>query len=786
MFDRALTPIPLLGILAFVLVATAWADNPRPVPEKSTVLSSLGDSPLAFTKNLGQWPDSILYRANASGATMWFTKNGIWYQFFRTVERSSAAAAATDPAADIIQALPGKFNHDHDSIETAMIKAEFVGASETVEVMGLEEQQYTCNYFIGNDHSKWRTEVPNYSALTMHGLYPGVDVTCSAIDGRLNLEMAAFSADELAQVKVEYRGTISAVVQRDNFARVQTSLGEHRFNGVLLADQPESDSRTQCSPAPSSADAVSLVYSTYLGGGNSENEEGGIATDVAGNAYVTGGTYSANFPTQSPFQASNGGIGYTDAFITKIGSSGVGLIYSTYLGGSGYDRGLGIVVDSGGNAYVTGVTASANFPTLNPFQSALGSIDTADAFVTKFNSVGTGLIYSTYLGANGADWSVDIAADAEGNAFVMGNTQSANFPTQNPFQASIGSLDGNYDAFVSKFNSTGSGLIYSTFLGGADYDQGTGIALDVHGNAYVTGYTYSTDFPTQNPFQASFVFYVDAFVTKFNTTGNGLVYSTYLGGNDEDYCYGVAVDSSGNAYMTGRTNSTDFPIENAFQPVEDGYSDAFVTKLNSVGSGLVYSTYLGGSSGDYDYANDIAVDAAGNAYITGRVNSEDFPVQDPYQMFHGGYDDAFVTKLNSAGTGLVYSTFLGGSDDEFGTGIAIDAGGSAYVMGRTYSANFPLQNPLQASMSGFNDVFVTKLNAYPCCIGATGNVDCDAMGQVDVGDLTTLVDNLFINFTPLCCDAEANCDGIGGVDVGDLTALIHNLFINFTPLAACQ
>ena len=768
--------------------------------DRASVTQNLTAMPLPFTKNMGQWPDSILYRADAGGATMWFTKNGIWYQFFRTVEKAGSSETTLDPSVDALDAWHGKFNHERDSIETTMIKAEFVGASQSVEVIGLEEQDYKCNYFIGNDSSNWRTDVRNYGSFTMRGLYPGVDVTFSRRNGRLQEELIASTSGDLAQVKVEFHGADSVTTPTDNIAIVHTLHGEHRFEGALLVEQIAFGSENQALPATSSASSVSLMYSTYLGG--SSNDGGrGIAIDAEGNAYVTGYTYSVNFPIQNPFDASHGSN--QDAFVTKLSSIGSGLIYSTYLGGSNRDGGFGIAVDSGGITYVTGYTGSTNFPTQSPFQASYGGgsgYDSSDVFVAKLNSTGNGLIYSTYLGGSDNEQGLGIAVNTGGNVCVTGVTNSANFPTKNPFQPSYGGGSGydSSDVFVAKLNSAGNGLIYSTYLGGSDNEDGRGVAVDAGGNAYVTGMTGSANFPTQNPYQPSLgggfaSYYTDAFVTKLNSTGSGLIYSTYLGGSGSEEGNGIAVDAVGNAYVTGGTRSSNFPTQNPFQashaPYELGSSDAFVTKLNSAGSGLVYSTYLGGNGIDRGYG--ITSDARGNAWVTGQVESADFPTQNPFQASIGspGYSDAFVTKLNSTGTGLIHSTYLGGNSTEHGRGIAVDAAGSAYATGFTRSANFPTQSPFQVSLAGSDDTFVTKLSSGGCCAIRVG--DANGLGaypdEITLGDIMLLVDAKFIaaSCDKIPCLTEADVNQSGGpeptcddITLLDIMTLVDFMFIN--------
>jgi hypothetical protein len=318
------------------------------------------------------------------------------------------------------------------------------------------------------------------------------------------------------------------------------------------------------------------------------------------------------------------------------------------------------------------------------------------------------LVYSTYLGGSGDDFGYGIAVDSSGDAYVIGQTNSTDFPTMNPLQPSSA---GNYDAFVAKLNPTGSALVYSTYLGGSDYETGQGIAVDSSGNAYVTGQTQSTDFPTMNPLQPTYGGVVDAFVAKLNPTGSALIYSTYLGGSDDDRGCDIAVDSSGDACVAGSTQSNNFPTASALQPVYGGSIDAFVTKLNPAGSALVYSTYLGGSGIDYGFR--IALDGSGTAYITGFTASTNFPTVNALQpTYGGGVEDAFVTSINASGSALVYSTYLGGSGDDVGFGIAVDSSGNAYLTGYTGSTNFPTMSPFQPTYGGgIYDAFVTKVNA---------------------------------------------------------------------------
>jgi len=493
-----------------------------------------------------------------------------------------------------------------------------------------------------------------------------------------------------------------------------------------------------------------LAYSTFLGGSGSDAGIA-IALDKGGNAYVMGMTFSTNFPiTEGAFQTTFGQV-----FVTKLNPTGSALLYSTYLGGG---TGRAIAVDADGNAYVTGMTFSTNFPTtLGAFQPT--SDGSGDAFVTKLDPTGSALLYSTYLGGSGGEEGKGIAVDAAGNAYVMGTTNSGDFPTTTgAFQTTFGGGLDN-DTFVTKLNPAGNGsldLVYSTYLGGSNEDEGRAIAVDAAGNAYVTGMTFSTTFPTtQGAFQPTSDGSGDAFVTKLNPAGKGsadLVYSTFLGGSAFDRGNGIAVDAARNVYVTGETVSTTFPTTpGAFQTTFGGVEDAFVTKLNPAGNGsadLVYSTLLGG--GAFDRGNGIAVDAAGSAYVTGETSSPAFPTTpDALQRALAGGRHVFVTKLVPDGSGLAYSTLLGVFDSafEFGNAIALDTEGSAYVTGGAGPNFLTTAGAAQTIFGGRGedgggDAFVAKLSFGNTAVGANVSVQLNPVtvtfGEVTKAGNTTL------------------------------------------------
>ncbi|MGH9800262.1 MAG: SBBP repeat-containing protein, partial [Blastocatellia bacterium] len=452
--------------------------------------------------------------------------------------------------------------------------------------------------------------------------------------------------------------------------------------------------------------------------------------------------------------------GNADAFVTKIKGDGTQLIYSTYLGGSDFDEAYGIAVDSGGSAYVVGATASGDFNTLNPFQANNAGAG-SDGFLARINSNGTALAYSTYFGGSGVDVAYGVAVDANLNAYITGHTFSNDLPTQNPLQ----SLNrGNADAFVARFNLSGSALVYSTYLGGALGDFGRGIVVDSGSQPIITGRTGSTDFNTLNPLQASNRGNVDAFVSKLNINGTQLVYSTYLGGISEDLAYGIAIDSTGAVYVTGDTLSTDFNTRTPLQSANRGGFDAFVTKVNPAGSDLAYSTYLGGSG--EDLASSIALDTAGNAYITGYTSSNDYATISPIQATSRGGLEVFVTKIFADASSIAFNTYFGGNGSDNANSIAVDSGGNCYITGSTTSTNFPTRTPIQATNRGGLEVFVAKFNStgtniiYSTYLGGQFG-DVGRSIAVDAAGNAWIAGGTFSNDFPVASAFQPTSRGLG-------------------------
>ncbi len=609
------------------------------------------------------------------------------------------------------------------SLRGGKVRLRFAGSNRSSAPEAAEALPGHVNFLLGRDPAAWKTDVPIYGSVAYRQLYPGIDMTYSHTSGRLKSEFVVAPGADPGIIQMRYEG-MHARLDSEGTLLLSGPAGELREQAPVLYQQvgtlrvPVSGGfrihddgsvgfRTDAydRSQPLVIDPV-LTSSSYLGG-NGQNSLTGVAVDASGNMYVAGWTDALNLPVANPFHSQSGGS--VDAFVAKLGPGGNSLLYCTYLGGSGDDRAFAIAVDPAGSAYVTGWTGSSNFPTAHAMQANRGG--GRDAFVAKLTPAGNALSYSTFLGGSSNESGNGIAVDSGGNAYVTGDTASPNFPTASPYQSRIAGIQ---NAFVAKLNASGS-LGYATYLGGSGSDHAAGIAIDSTGNAYVTGSTTSSNFPTFAALQPVNAGGQDAFIAKLGPAGNTLIYGTYLGGRGgmagaPEGGQAIAVDASGSAYVAGVTSSVNFPVTaGALQSFHaGGGQDAFVAKLNPAGSALVYATYLGGSS--FDFANGIAVDFVGHAYVAGYTGSTDFLTARPLQDGNAGLYDAFLAKLNPAGTALVFSTYLGGSGIDSANAIAADSLGNAYVAGQSLSPDFPLLHPAQATTAGYTG-FIAKISS---------------------------------------------------------------------------
>jgi len=663
--------------------------------------------PLTFEVNQGQTDDRVDFLARGPNYNIFLTATEAVFALpkasaksgQRPVMRMQIIGSAADPAVQGVDALPGKIN-----------------------------------YFHGKDSASWRTKVPTYQRVKYSAVYPGVDLVYYGQSQQLEYDFIVAPGADPNTIKLGFAGVEQTTVDARGDLVLKTGGGPLRFKKPIVYQLEGRHRHTieggyvHRSPhqigfrvgaydrtRPLIIDPV-LSYSTYLGGSGDEGSTG-IAVDATGAVYVSGTTSSTDFPTVNAMQPARNGFGSdSDLFVAKLTPDGTALVYATYLGGSNNEGAPDIAVDSAGAAYISAITFSEDFPTMNAFQPA--NKGSTDAVVAKLSADGSRLIYSTYLGGNGyeAEQGVVIAVDLAGAAYIAGSTASVDFPVVNALQPTL--PENRLAAFVTKLAPDGSALLYSTYLGGTQ--QGAGardIAVDSLGAAYVTGWTNSADFPLVNPLPGTGGG-IDTFVSKLAPDGMSLIYSTFLGGSGSDWGLGIAIDASGAAYVTGNTDSGDFPTMNAVKPQSDGGVDAFVVKIAPEGGAMIYGTYLGGQGHDSGYG--IAVDTAGAAHVTGRTESADFPTMNAIQPALRGRVDAFVSLLSPNGEALVYSTYLGGSAEEgaryrflgFPTSMAItvDLTGATYVTSWTRSKDFPTTTSLFARCrGGDSDAFVVKI-----------------------------------------------------------------------------
>ena len=715
-------------------------------------------SPALFVENQGQWADdSIKYAFQGSGASVLFTDTGPVFQLLMQEAAQEAEGSENGPpdASEFPRDLLAEAQDD--ITHSTQFSVHFDGAN-AVSPIGLEQAETVFNYFIG-DQARWRSDVPAYETVAYEDLYDGIDLHTWGRRDSLKYEFRVASGADYRRIQVSYDGIESLSIDGNGAIHVQTQLGE-LIDDAPYVYQDINGRRVEVAGAfellSSSAYTFSitgeydfgaeliidpqLAWSTYLGG--SDDDLGrGTAVDDAGNVYVTGWTGSSVWVSGGFDESYNGA---RDAFVAKLSPTG-GHLWSTYLGGSEHEYGYDIAVDGAGNAYVTGWTDSSGWVSGGFDESYNGA---RDAFVAKLSPTGDH-VWSTYLGGGDRDNGYSIDVDANGNAYVTGETMSSGW-VSGGFDATH---DGGWDAFVAKLSPTGSHL-WSAYLGSGDRDFGSGIAVDGAGNAYVTGGTRSSAW-VSGGFDTTHNGGWDAFAVKLNPTG-GHLWSTYLGAGDWDQGIGIAVDGGGNVHVTGGTRSNGW-VSGGFDTTHNGGWDAFIVKLSPTGDHL-WSTYLGGA--DYDYGLDIAVDGADNAYVTGETMSSGW-VSGGFDTSLDGVSDAFAVALSPAGDHS-WSTYLGGDDEDGGYGIAVDGEGNALVTGETWSSGW-VSGGFDTSYNGGGDVFVAKI-----LIRLMGDVN--SSGYVDDDDHSVMRANWGTGDEW----GEGDLNENGAADDDDLSLLLAN------------
>jgi len=735
----------LSGALTIVFLTGSGGQEPKvqttsaqtssiPISAAIKIDRDFGKMPLYFIPNQGQMDARVAYYLQGKDKTIYFTSEGLTYVLSeRSAGEEIAEKTASEKERLFINPAERELQSRRDQSRFA-VKLDFVGANADVRPSGEEKTGAVISYFKGKPE-EWKAGLPTYSRIVYKNLWPGIDVAYYGTVDKMKYEFVVHPGSDPSLIRLAYHGVSAVEVNGEGRLEVRTPAGG------FADDRPVGYQGVN-------GDRVDVAIS-YLLEEQSAKDAGPSGDEAVTKSYVYG------------FE-----VGAYDRTKPLVLDPAV-LVYCGYIGGSDDDISYGIAVDSTGNAYVTGRTDSTIFPVIGgPDLTHNGYID---AFVAKVNASGTALVYCGYIGGSGYDVGRGIAVDGSGNAYITGYTVSSEgtFPV-------IGGPDLTYnglffeEAFVAKVNASGTALVYCGYIGGSGTDEGHGIAVDGSGNAYVTGYTWSTEttFPVIG---GPDLMYNggdrDAFVAKVNASGTALVYCGYIGGSGNDEGRGIAVDGSGNAYVTGWTESSQptFPVIGGPDLTYNGNDDAFVAKVNSVGTTLLYCGYIGGSSLDDGYG--IAVDGTGNAYITGETYSTEagFPVIVGPDLTHNGSNDAFVAKVNSVGTTLLYCGYIGGSYDDYGKGIAVDGTGNAYVTGYTWSTEttFPVKGGLDLTHNGGCDAYVARVSSqgtgllFCGYIGGSGNdynnnsllgsggITVDGSGNVYITGLTSSTEATF-------------------------------------------
>jgi len=779
-------------------------------PAAPRVDADYGKIPLQFIPNRGQTDGRVAYYVQGQDKTIYFTAEGLTFALGRNRTSGDDGIDKKNLPGDAGRSFRSSAKNNLPESGPSgrwVVKLDFVDSNADARPVGLEKSGAVVSYFKGNPE-EWKTGIPAYTKIIYRELWPGIDLIYCGTVNRMKYEFIVRPGADPSRIKLAYRGVASVEVTKAGRLKVITpaggfeddipiayqEIGGEEVNTTIsfklaeppavlaeetlaskegLATEPRVRPETRTDVygfevgeydrnRPLVLDPAVLVYCGYIGGASFDDEQGrGIAVDGSGNAYITGTTGSAEltFPVAvGPDLTLNGQI---DAFVAKVNASGTALIYCGYIGGAGVDQGNAIAVDGSGNAYVAGYTNSteATFPVAGgPDLSYNGG--SWDAFVAKVNPAGTALDYCGYIGGSDSDASTGIGVDGSGNAYVTGGTRS----TESTFPTVVGpdlTQNGDTDVFVAKVNASGTALIYCGFIGGVGWESGSGIAVDGSGHAYVTGSTLSAESSFPAVIGPDLTYNLsDAFVAKINLAGTALDYCGYIGGTGLDQSNGIAVDGSGSAYVIGTTSSTNLPVTIGPDLTFNGVGlddDVFVAKVNASGTALIYCGYIGGAGSDLGYG--IAVDGSGNAYATGYTYCTEatFPVVGgPDGTHNGGTSDAFVAKVNSAGTALDYCGYIGGSDWEEGLGIAADSAGNAYVTGRTNSteATFPVVGGPHLTYNGGNwDAFVAKVQVIPASSIASLLPSSATAG--DPAFVLSVVGSNFVNGTVVRWDGSA-------------------------------
>lgn len=612
----------------------------------------------------------------------------------------------------------------------------FFDNSNPIVPIGLGKLNHDSNFF----YQKSFTNVHNFNEIDYYNIYNNIDLRYYYKDNSLKYDFIVHKGGNPQDIKINVSGDVFPsllngqmvflssktneviledtrlqVYQDDNVIHSSFLVPSEDSYGFLISKYDQSKDLV--------IDPVFLGFSTLFGGSSTEDGYD-IFVDSSGYIYVTGDTASSNFPLKNPYNSSI--VGW-DAFVSKLNQTGNGLIFSTFIGGGDQDQAFCITVDPYGSIYIAGTTISTDFPMVNSYNSTNGG-GYGDGFIAKFNSAGSALSYSTFIGGYKYDAIEDIVTDSSGNLYVVGYTRSPDFTTKSAYNSTYGGSD---DVFIAKYTLSGT-LTFSTFFGGSNNEDAYAIAV-TSTSIYITGYTSSSNFPTQNAIDSSLGGSGDAFIAKFGVSGSTLDYSTYYGGSNGDYANDITVDSSGNAYITGYTLSTDFPLQNYVDNSLKGTYSAFIAELSSTGSTKLFSTYFGGTGADW--GNSIRLDSSNNIYIMGWTSSTDLQVKNAFQSKNnGGTADLFLTKIKASDHTIDYSTYFGGNGYEYQGKIAVTGAGIVYGISITTNADIMTVHAYQSQYGGSStDCFMFEINSTLDTIAPTVSLVGTANESINKG-----------------------------------------------------
>lgn len=673
-----------------------------------------------FIENKGQWNSDVLFAARLKGMSAWIKKDGVVFDFYKT-----------------------ELKEEHTLRTGHVVAMNLVNISNSAFGKPLKQSSGCYNYFIGNNSANWQSKVRLFEEVVIENVYPGIGIRYYFEGGFLRYDFILQAGADPSQIAFKINGCDSKLDRQLNSLVFHTQVGEIRQKDLLTYQIIEGRKRDLRSKFvleddvlkidveefnPASGMVIDpLIFSTFIGGEASDYLYD-LKKDASGNLVVCGESAGFGFPSTSGAYSIEAQSS-TDAYISKFSADGSQLIFSTFFGGTEQETCQGLALDANDNIFIIGSTASDDLPTtsgvfqeefnVNVFASSF------DIFVTKLNSTGSALIYSTYLGDDGMDFGQSIAVDENGNAYVAGSSKSFDFPT------TTGAFDESYNGegwnnvVVSKLNPSGSSLIYSTYVGGSSGDDATKIALGTDGSAFITGTAFSANFPTTpgsiKPVKTG---NRDAFVFRLNPSGSSLIYSTFVGGNSLDDGYSIAVDQENNAYVTGLTISPDFPVTSGvFSSTAGDQENVFVSKINPSGSAYLFSGLMGGNS--RDVGHHIAIGSDNTILLSGETNSSTFQVSsNAYMSTFQGIVDAFVAKISLDGSQIIYSSYFGGNSVEIAYAILDDGADKLIVAGVTGGGNFPTTTgAYDISHNSGNDSFISKISliCQPIGLNATSN-----------------------------------------------------------------